>query len=133
MSSIPCYVVFYFNSAENNCLMFCTGRLLKLISYIQAKASIEDGRMDIALPQLLRQRIKLHSFLVRPRRNHKMWLRKLCGHLFFQLRMLRYIKVKLIGECYLCFYLFGVLEMVVILLEKLKSSNLIIGFHFNLG
>lgn len=51
--------------------LFLLTRLLNLISSIQVREFIEDGRKDIGLHQQQLHRTKLHSYLVHPRENHK--------------------------------------------------------------
>ncbi|KAG6723706.1 hypothetical protein I3842_03G221400 [Carya illinoinensis] len=48
---------------------------------------IEDGRLDIGSPLPLLQQIKLHLYLVHPRKDQQMWHKKLCGHLLFPVIM----------------------------------------------
>ncbi|KAG2718506.1 hypothetical protein I3843_03G216000 [Carya illinoinensis] len=48
---------------------------------------IEDGRLDIGSPLPLLQEIKLHLYLVHPRKDQQMWHKKLCGHLLFPVIM----------------------------------------------
>lgn len=72
------------------CMCFII-RLSNSTSSIQVKGSIEDGKMDTGLPQLLQQQIKLHSFLVHTRRNQQMWHKKLSAHLLFQFPTWRFI------------------------------------------